>query len=243
MKTLVRTGLERARIRLIGFSEMLLILAWIGVWALWPAWRIPVARERGLPPPRVLFTQRPSDGNGTYRRPDLIARSPRVGQWLVPDDDVFPGALPETAHDRNLMLQRDPPLPPVLPAEALDAAPGGVFSPAKTYTPRFPDGGAPAPPGAEQPRLHVAYSPALAAASFALPEEARERLQGMRDAPWYVEASVTVNDAGRVDDVFIERGSESPAVNRAVTAALYSGPVTPGGQPCRGRVLVSFGGR
>ena len=165
-----------------------------------------------------------------------------AGEWLAPDDDVFPGAIPSGIRDRSRLLNAAPPAG----AEGVPAALGldrqEAFAPAKTYRPRVKDGDVFPPPAGAAPSLMINGSEALTAAGFAVPAPAREQLLSLRDAPWLVGVSLNVNAEGRAEDVFVERACEDADVNRAVIAALYSAPLTVSGQACRGSLTLSFGG-
>ena len=109
----------------------------------------------------------------------------------------------------------------------------------KTYSPEWKDEPLFSKASSRDMRLTVEPTGELASRGFQAPEFPAELKK--KEIAWYVTAHVVVGENGRVEQVFLDGGSESKEINSLVIKTLYKGSVSkPGGQ-CEGSVRVNFG--
>jgi hypothetical protein len=223
-------------LRMVGWSEVLVVLFALGLWGVWPRIGGPAGPARGMGAPRVRFVRLSPDAAPAYRRPDLIARGPGEQEtWMALADAVLPSAPSRrTAGRAHPLPMPELAVPRSVPARPLSAA-------RAAYRP-LPLARAPVPAAAAPSGVRAAVIAGPAAAEMPIPETVLAALDGLREAPWEVGAAVVFRQADRPPDVFLDAPSASPAVNAAVEAALHGWRAPAGLVPWEGRVSVWFGG-
>jgi len=224
----------------IGVPTVLIALAWLGLWALWPAADGSVVRDGNLPGARVSY-RRGAENGSLYRDPTIVAFPSRIGGGPVDEQEGPAEARPWR-----------PPRPPRFLESGLvpgAAGPAAQEVPARngrarreqlTYEPLWLE----APVFSQAPaggrRVGVEASAELRDRGFEVPGLAAEGAK-WAETPWQVKVTVDIGEDGRPEHVFLETPCEHKEVNAAVVLMMYRGKLKKAGSPCAGRVTVCFG--
>jgi len=223
----------------VDYPTLLISVAAIGLWTLWP--ELPAVDSDRIPHRRALVVAREGSvaAGDWHKRPDLIA-FPSLASFapITSGDDATVGVayrsdgesrlLDRAGQDREAVAA---PTPVALAAEAARE----ISSTRAPYL-RDPWRGAHTTP---RNPVTVDVSAGLKGVTPQWSEADRAVLFTLGRA-WEVEFSLTIDDDGRPDRVFLERGCGDAAIDRAVMRTLSRPDVwkaAPGGS---GTVLVSF---
>ena len=61
------------------------------------------------------------------------------------------------------------------------------------------------------------------------------------DTPWLITVFVEIDKSGKVENVFLDSGSEYKEINSIVVKSLYRGKVSVAGTRCDGRIRLNYG--
>lgn len=214
---------------MIGVPYIVIALAWVLLWFLWPH-GIGVKRRPVVSPVRVAFVRyseaafsRPVPfpvGSAVTGTLNLVTVAP----WQVPRT---PRLLERKSGGDEWGGGRD---------EAFADRAGREL---KAYRPVWTEPGLFAGPADASLHVTVEATGTLAGNGFQVPDFQASLKK--TNLPWLVSAFVQVDKNGRVERVFLEAGCENRDINSLVVKALYRGRVSSPGTRCEGRVRVNYG--
>ena len=220
---------------IVGYPSVLLVVAWVGLWFLWP--RVPPALNLPgrVPRPRVVYHAAAGAAASLYVSPVVFALSSRVGFGMPERSTSSPDTAPArmAPSPRFLGWPEAAALYPVMPRDV-----GGVLGPEeRAYHPLWPAPAALAGPATNVVEVVMQSRGALRSAGFSarLPPE----LVGMSEALWVTEAFVVLDKDGVPEHVFLEKRCQDAKINDAVVRALHRGRAPGATSPVAGRVVIS----
>lgn len=220
----------------IGWPSLLVAVLWVGLWAIWPGWR-----------------RLPSD-SVRRREGGLALYHAAIGDWYVPFtlngasdhaafEDGVRGGVEELLEltpraPRYLVSDEVVPASPTVPASgARGVLPAGLRP---MRVPTGPGGPHKAETGLLAMRLRVHTTGALKEQGFQIPDLTMETIRHDATA-WSAVLHVETDQSGRVEHVFLERGTGDRPADTRLMGAVQRGVASRPGGAARGRVKVSFG--
>jgi hypothetical protein len=215
---------------------VLIVVAWLAIWLLWP--------RNGADRPRLRVPASASVGylaGGPaapwYVEPDWFARTTRPG-FGMPD---VTAAMDSAVPDRSMVES-----PRFVEGGMEVERPGGGAMPETGtnagYLVRWPSRPA-FLPAAPAPPVVVTMSAELTGCRFDLPADplppGTNGVRTQPDKPWQVVAHVDVGTDGRTENVLIELGCEDSRLNATIARWLQRGVAGRAGAPVSGRITIS----
>jgi hypothetical protein len=208
---------------------VLVALAWLAIWFLWPLNGVDRPRARAQATGRVGYL---AGGPAApwYVEPDWFARTTRPGFGMPDVTAAMDSAVPDrSVTERPRFVQGgvgvEQPAGGTMPAGDTNGEVKVRWQIGATF-------GAVAPPP-----IVVSISPELKARGFELPPYTNS-VRSVPDRQWQVVAHVDVGADGRAENVLIEFGCEDPQVNATIARWLHRGVAGGQGAPVSGRVTV-----
>jgi len=226
----------------IDYPTMFIAVAWCGMMLLWP--EMPVTDAAAVPRTRALVAARTVSGAAIplFRRPDLIARPSEASFAPSFGVDAADRALDFDRRDltRTTLLQREwtqDRTAEVLGGVALAAE--AVRAVSRARPPVRHALWAPGSPLRPTPLVSVAASDGLGDVDLSWSSADTDALFRV-DHAWEVELSVTIADDGMPGELFLEKRSGDPPLDRALIRALSRPETWKQASGGRGTLLVSF---
>ncbi len=220
----------------IGMPTLLIAAGWVGLWFLWPSGALPARiGPKRLAKTDVRFIQIDYSKDRMYTDPTAMLLPFRYG---FGDNLAQSRPAPEPVGLRRITES--------LYLENSGAHRSGISNSVWVIKPqntRFNCGydrpdvfGKDVVPDM---RLNIRVSPGLKERGFTLPSDQFSEIQG--DEAWSVEAAVEINSAGRVEHVFLDRGSKAGNPGARLIRILRKAYVKEPGPEITGRVIVNYG--
>ena len=224
----------------IGVPTVLIALAWLGLWALWPSAEGSVVRGGSLPGARVSY-RRGAENGSLYRDPTIVAFPSRIGGGPV-DEQEGPAEARPWRPPRPPRFLEPGPVPGAAGPEASaeTALNRRALRERLAYEPLWPEAPVFSRSPAGDRRVRVEAAAELRDRGFEVPGLAAEGTK-WAEPPWQVVVAVDIGEDGRPEHVFLETPCEHKEVNAAVVRMMYKGELKKAGSPCAGRVTVHFG--
>jgi hypothetical protein len=228
---------NRAVQRFTDLPTAVVSVLWIAIWLLWPGARGSHAR-RALPRPGVAYIQTGIGVERRDRRPDLFR-----GGFRLPDADEGEPEMLVTYPTRAPKFLEYDEVPRGGEERAdLDRLLGPAALPERGYRPfRTPDKVFPDVTRGQK-ALRVDMSGELREHGLSVPEDLI--LQASEsETPWSMALYVEIGEDGSPRHVFLDSGTQDRGLNDRVVRLISRGRLAVPGEPCSGRIRLSYGHR
>ncbi|MDD4871061.1 MAG: hypothetical protein PHR77_10935 [Kiritimatiellae bacterium] len=216
--------------QLVNFPSVIIGVAWVMLWFLWPHGGQVTLKKQISVPPRVSFVK---SSDSLYSRPSSFQTWKTIAET---GDAVV--AVPWLSTRPAKLLEKNPftiDEPSVNKAIFSDA----IFNDMKTYRPAWDDPAVYQYKTDDRMCLVIQPADALKESGFQVPDFSAELKK--TDKPWSVTVFVEVGNKGKVENVFLETGCENREINSMVVKSMYRGNLQKTGTRTEGRVMVNFG--
>ncbi|MFC1462473.1 hypothetical protein ACFLQU_02600 [Verrucomicrobiota bacterium] len=221
---------------IMGLPSLFVAVCWLAIWLVWTSIDSTTPAGRARIVTRTVFSQ-PVSANPAEMDPRDIIRLQRGSDEMdAPSSAAISRYVAEPKY-----LER-----PAREATAGGGAPYGRVLrrnavKGATYRPDWREAPVFVRKAPGKPKPLVECSDQLELNGFQLPQMVLIQL-GLGKAPWQVVVHLETDENGRVEHVFLDRGSDDSLVNKRVVQAMYRGRLVTKGARCEGTITVSFPG-
>lgn len=224
------------------WATFVVIVAWLGLWSLWPKYLNFASKPVAIGKPRVSYVVLRGGSERDYMRPiSSIGRPPGAGFTSSGGDRRL--MMSGTANDRAVIPPKfldwrmDRQTPGTTDLEA--AIRGDALAQAKTFEPEWKRENAPVERSSSIV-LKIGMDEPLTAGGLKLPEFSGEVLNQF-DKPWQMVVYVQMGADGKPLYVLAEKGAEDQRITTAVIRQIYKGRLGVTGTACAGRIYLNYG--
>jgi hypothetical protein len=227
--------------RFMGLPSILLAVAWVMLWLLWPGQPRAQPRRSQLRDTRVAYLRLDSGDYSLDNDPTRFLLRSAVG--FGPNDGEKEEGIPDmvpaghVVEPEFLEWRSVAEIPPTVSA--------GIFeSPASrapgSYRPHRGERTVFAFDGEAGMRVFIRVSPELKKYELQVPEIPVYEEKGLVEKPWFVTVSLEMDEEGKPTNVFLENPSEDKEINAAMVRLMYDARLLKPGKECVGTVSVGY---
>lgn len=222
----------------VGLTDVAVALLFVSLWVVWPAGQYDGPKRAIRTPVGIAYSKSVQPDRKALDQPDLFIVPSVPGPDSGADVRV-PPELTVPASMQPRLLER----PDCAATASGDASPPGAsleFAAPERYEPSWEHRETFVRPAGTGPKLSFAVDGELRESGFLLPE--LQMLDGKGGAkPWMATFSVLLSDDGRVEQVWLESGTDDAKLNGLLLRAVGRGRAERPGARRQGRVTLNYG--
>lgn len=220
----------------LDLPAVVLVVAWVGLWLLWPARSVMPERVRMPTGMHIRCVDLGVGGKNSYLRPSAFLDSGLTGAAVPAEGFADMLRAPRRMRSRPLVDERWP-SGDASPTQEASLA-GEVRAAMRPYVPQWRSAPAFLRSGTQDAQLVVRCSESLRRAGLQMAQLFDPDLMNGRS--WQVRLYVEGDRRGTVQHVFVEQGSGDSVTDASLVRAMYRATLPDGAAGVYGRVTISY---